>query len=684
LGIAVKGVKDPMALLEKTFKGSAEAAANNDPFQQLQVIMGDLQETIGTYLLPAFKKLAAYLKSQNFKDIVDSAKLGFDQIGAAADNVGTTFDVLIKKLSGRKNFFKDYFADMFGGGNWVKNIPVIGSWIGILSSPSVTNAVKGLSGQTGSKTTSTTTGGKTIVDGVVPPPKVIKEKVKTVFDTLAEEMKKQTAALKLQSLGASQGLIDAVIGSGSTWETSFKKIVASGKKGVASLQKEFNKTASGMSEVKAAADAAAQAAKDAYDAALQTAQDNFQKASDAARAANDAIDGFRKSMSETLTLTAPLDFAEANYGRFEAAVVSTFDTIKGSLKDALANKTITKDAADALGKYADDEAKILRGIARQRDVIASKISIAQTIMGNVMQFGNITSLLGAQASTITKTYQKTIQGVLVTFTEAVAATEPTDIVANYRNVIQQTKDFAANLKVLKAAGLNQNLFKQIVDAGVSAGGATAAAIVAGGSSTISELNGLFGELADTGNTIASESTNILYSAGLETISGFILGLQEQDAALQEQARVEAKNFTDAFQAQLDTYVPKIALPKASDYGLSEDTSKLINKPGITTTVAASLGDAVGQAVASGQTSWLSGILGSSPTALTADQMAQVKASNASLIPRGDNSSWNANMGSTINLTVNAGLGTNGSSVGAQVVQVLKQYERTNGAVWVSA
>lgn len=41
-------------------------------------------------------------------------------------------------------------------------------------------------------------------------------------------------------------------------------------------------------------------------------------------------------------------------------------------------------------------------------------------------------------------------------------------------------------------------------------------------------------------------------------------------------------------------------------------------------------------------------------------------------------------GATINLTVNAGLGTNGASIGKDIINTIKTYERTNGAVWLSA
>jgi hypothetical protein len=41
-------------------------------------------------------------------------------------------------------------------------------------------------------------------------------------------------------------------------------------------------------------------------------------------------------------------------------------------------------------------------------------------------------------------------------------------------------------------------------------------------------------------------------------------------------------------------------------------------------------------------------------------------------------------GTTINLTVNAGMGTQGAEVGRQIVDALKAYERRNGAVYVAA
>jgi hypothetical protein len=43
---------------------------------------------------------------------------------------------------------------------------------------------------------------------------------------------------------------------------------------------------------------------------------------------------------------------------------------------------------------------------------------------------------------------------------------------------------------------------------------------------------------------------------------------------------------------------------------------------------------------------------------------------------------NAGMGSTYNITVNAGIGTNGAQVGRDIVEAIRKYERTSGQVFV--
>lgn len=60
---AIKGAADPLAELQKLTEGSAEAAANSDPWARLNIIFENLQETIGTYLLPYLSAFGEWLSS---------------------------------------------------------------------------------------------------------------------------------------------------------------------------------------------------------------------------------------------------------------------------------------------------------------------------------------------------------------------------------------------------------------------------------------------------------------------------------------------------------------------------------------------------------------------------------------------------------------------------------------------
>ena len=55
-GINIKDVNNWQQELTDKFKGSAEAAANADPFQKLAIIFDNLKETVGAALLPDLQK----------------------------------------------------------------------------------------------------------------------------------------------------------------------------------------------------------------------------------------------------------------------------------------------------------------------------------------------------------------------------------------------------------------------------------------------------------------------------------------------------------------------------------------------------------------------------------------------------------------------------------------------------
>jgi hypothetical protein len=93
---AIKGATDPMGELERLFAGSAEKAANLDPYQRLQVVLGEISESVGTTLLPLLEKFASW-----FLTVVPGIQAFFKAITDALDSppVRQAFGSLEKSLA---------------------------------------------------------------------------------------------------------------------------------------------------------------------------------------------------------------------------------------------------------------------------------------------------------------------------------------------------------------------------------------------------------------------------------------------------------------------------------------------------------------------------------------------------------------------------------------------------------
>jgi len=83
--IAAAGI-DWQGDLAAAFKGSAAEAANTDPYQKMQIIFGEIQERIGTALLPLLDDLAEWLSSPpgqaQLQEIADAARDVLTQLAA--------------------------------------------------------------------------------------------------------------------------------------------------------------------------------------------------------------------------------------------------------------------------------------------------------------------------------------------------------------------------------------------------------------------------------------------------------------------------------------------------------------------------------------------------------------------------------------------------------------------------
>lgn len=511
LGVNVKGVSDPMAVLAKQFEGSAEAAANLDPYKRLQIVFGNLQENIGTALLPYLNELADYFNSeegqaalQEFADDVGKiASSIFELAGTIADT--GVIDLLAEFLGVAAKLAK---LD-FGGINDQLNASTMEGWVD----------------------------------------KYVNNRKAFLSDM--EVISKEEPALYRKINDAISAFLAGQLKVGRPRTGGYQKPVITpppplpDPKGLTAAQKK--------------AAAAAKAAADAIKAANKAADEQAQAYLDAAKAAEEFMVANRKMLTGFTDLFKVQPKIEA----FEQAAVDAFTNIFDTIDSALSDGLILSSAASRLREYAASEQKTLQAIARQRDVLAGKIDVARTITSGVMGLVGITNLLETTSKSVTQTVTSISNGISLAVTKTFEVVESGGLVDNFKKLVDKTKAFAKNLIDLKKLGLNKQLFAQLVNAGADAGGATAQALVDGGADTISALNDLYNELALSASDIAATATDTLYEVGQQIVSnGFIEGLLSQDSELQRAAQTLAEAFASTFQTQLQLAVDEV-LPNQS-------------------------------------------------------------------------------------------------------------------------
>jgi len=540
---SIKGAKDPLGELQKQFAGMAETAANADPFQRMQIIFGDIQEQIGMQLLPALQEVSMWLASP----------AGQEEIAKLVD----AFKELAKFVGGVILFLKDNYE-------WLLKVAGLAALIIAISTAFsiVTTAIK------------IATAAQVIFAAV---------SAATPFGMIALAIAAIGTAWYFAADGASK-YATASADATDTGPAGTGAVTPKGKDGgpltlteanktygktkpkdvpkvdtvvdpLADLKKQIEALKTTTNTVKATNTTVADASKKAAAARAKAISDAKAIAEEAKRAFEEmkkAVEDFNKSFDKTATGFRELFMFKKPLGEFEQQAVDAFQNIKDAAQDAFENGLISKTALDNLKAYAERESTLLVGIAKQRDQLAKKISIAQAVTSSVMGSLNITGMLETQTKQVTKSVTRLVNGIALTTTQTFDEVVSGGLADSFKKLVDKTKAFASNLTKLKALGLNGNLFKQIVEAGAEGGNATAEAIIAGGAGAVKELNGLFVELEKAGSDIAATSTPVLYALGEEITNSFIDGLRSEDQKLIDTATAMAALFTSQFQASLNT------------------------------------------------------------------------------------------------------------------------------------
>ena len=537
-----------------------------------------------------------------------------------------------------------------------------------------------------------------------------KNYVKDFFNGLQEEIAKQSARMKLERLGASEGLIGDILGT-QGWQTVYNNVIKDGKKGIKDLQNQFAKTASGIEELAKARQAASEAAQKAAEAA----QEELDKLQESYQDVLAVIEDIKASLLEVSTIEI-LPTIEKEIGAFENSIISSFDRIRSDLESGFIDGALLQEDFNAITAWASAEGAALQAIAKNRDDLANRYSLSESLIAEyrsaLTSALNLSSLLGdikdkttdimtskvTSGTTSIGNSLKDLKFTLTTsytetITEVVNKTE--DLVNNFKSVAEKARTFAQNLRALKQLGLDPQLFNQLVQAGVEAGGETAQALIDGGSTTVNEINSIFKEIDAIGAELGEEVATTLYGSGIDLMDGLLAGIRSKQGEMESLAQELADAFKKTFDGAVGTATGKAAataqLPllntnlESAQANVDRINGRILEQVAILTGGTAGPGS---RAAAQKKLDSYTEQIVTASEALTNAASAIANANSAIGLAVDLPSSTSATfatqsagvVNNNYNVTVTADSRLSGSKAGEAIVQTLKTYQTANGPI----
>lgn len=291
-----------------------------------------------------------------------------------------------------------------------------------------------------------------------------------------------------------------------------------------------------------------------------------------------------------------------------------------------------------------------------------------------------------------------------------------DFVAALASQAHKVSEFSEQVKRLVSMGLSPQNIQMVLQAGYKAGTEIAAAIESGGAETIAQLNDLEISLRGQGEALAKLLGDTFYQAGYDTAKNIVDGMKERIKTLQQeiedatipQLKAILANIGKEFDAMLKTLpkpVTQVVNPTLPNDGTGgdggADTRTEDQKRAAAALAAGNIPFSNLALSVSGATEMSNAAKGmySYETAVdlirrrtglaaggivTKPMVSQIgEAGPEAVIPLDRLGAMTGGGTTVINLTVNAGMGADGKTVGDAIVNELKRWTRRNGKLPVT-
>lgn len=283
---------------------------------------------------------------------------------------------------------------------------------------------------------------------------------------------------------------------------------------------------------------------------------------------------------------------------------------------------------------------------------------------------------------------------------------------------EKAKQFTEKVRTLISMGLRGTQLEEVINAGVDAGTEIADALIASGAGAIQQSVAIQEELKNLSKKFGDELVPYFDQTGVMLAEALLKALQQKLANLPSLLKGKSGEGIQDFIDNLDNDIADMS--RVIESSTKGTPSEAISKPIDALAARAVQASAAGNAALASR---ISSFMEANPNAgikKIANEFPKIAASMNAMAGGGGGGIgaglYEATMfakggivtaptlgivgeagaeaiiplnqlgnfgGNSYNITVNAGMGTNGSQVGAQIVEAIKKYEKSNGTRWRS-
>lgn len=388
---------------------------------------------------------------------------------------------------------------------------------------------------------------------------------------------------------------------------------------------------------------------------------------EAEKAAQEAIRKHEQALKDLEQQQQRVNKTSEDFAKFVAGTSPT--TMQGSLDIAKSTLDKMKNELSGTNKLTEKSADRFQELS---SIIQNNFSNALDTAQNNLD----------QAKQAFQEFRDAISGSITGTLNFASAIEESDFLSGLQKQADTAIKFSERISKLLEMGLSEPALRQVLNAGAETGTAIADQIIAGGSTVVQKVNTLIKSVEDVATQVGDYGAKQFYSAGVAQGEALVEGIR--------QSIISSAAEIASLAAQLSSTTITIEPPNVEPSGDGAETKKEKKKktPPAPLTKTEKIVKAAGGAQSTAASR--------SYTAMAA-AMGLIRLAEGGIVERptvaligeaGPEAvvplSKSNQMGTTINIVVNAGIGTSGAQVGREIVDAIKKYERTSGPVFVSA